>query len=561
MNLIQKAVAKGGKLAPLIVGHDPATGTGLMNPSICVDADGDILVNLRKVNYTLYHSENKQKFPCPFGPLSYLHPEKDQNLRTTNYVLRLDKNLKIINQTEVQMLSIHAPIWTFVGLEDARLVQWEDKYYLMGVRRDTTPNGQGRMEYSQIEIDKENWEVKEVKRVRMPAPGEDNTYCEKNWMPVLDNPYHFVKWTMPTEIVWSNPETPETKTVILNQTPKPPRDQRGGTPIVKWGDYYICITHEVWLWYNYLKQKDSVYRHRLVVWDKDFNFLGLSPENISFLEAPIEFCIGAAIHKGDLLLGFGVQDNCAFVLRTPADLVDELIKEAIEAYTPEFFADKNVYEVPNYAKFTVYKTDLISDTIRHGQKWEPFLHDVFEQYITKDSVVLEGGANIGSHTVRLAQLANKVIAFEPFANSLAFLVSNLKLNNLNNVQIESKGLSDEEGTASFAYITKDNIGGAVLGNPNKDKTKVSLVTIDSLNLERLDFIKLDIEGYEKKAIIGGLETIKRCRPIITLECWENYPNATLEHATETFKFLLDLGYVIKQVEHHDFLFIPEEKND
>ena len=186
-------------------------------------------------------------------------------------------------------------------------------------------NGQGRMEYTELDLNKKNWNATEIYRHRIPTPAPDTSYCEKNWVPVLDKPFHFVKWSMPTEVVWANPETPETKTVKLSQTPSAPRDQRGGSPIVKWGDYYIAVTHEVWLWYNYLKQKDSIYRHRVVVWDKDFNFIGLSPENISFLEAPIEFCIGAAVYEGDLLLGIGVQDNCAFVLRVPTPVIVEFL--------------------------------------------------------------------------------------------------------------------------------------------------------------------------------------------------------------------------------------------
>ena len=53
-------------------------------------------------------------------------------------------------------------MWDFVGLEDARLVKWNETYYLCGVRRDTTTNGQGRMELSEIDIKDDS--VKELKR-------------------------------------------------------------------------------------------------------------------------------------------------------------------------------------------------------------------------------------------------------------------------------------------------------------------------------------------------------------------------------------------------------------
>ena len=97
MNLVQKSVEYGGKLAPLVIPEGLTSGTGLMNPSVFIDDDGDILVNLRHVNYTLYHAENNQKYPSPWGPLSYLHPEKDQRLVTENYLCRLDENLKMTN--------------------------------------------------------------------------------------------------------------------------------------------------------------------------------------------------------------------------------------------------------------------------------------------------------------------------------------------------------------------------------------------------------------------------------------------------------------------------------
>lgn len=301
-----------------------------MNPSVFVDDDGDILVNLRHVNYTLYHSENTQRFPSRWGPLSYLHPEKDMRLVTENYICRLNQELKVVNQTKVEMLNLHEPIWEFVGLEDARLVKWKGVYYLIGVRRDTTTTGVGRMEYSTIELDKDAWTAKEVARKRIPAPKEDNSYCEKNWVPVLDKPFHLVKWTMPTELVYSEPTSDEpTKQVFLKQTVNPPADQRGSSQLIRWGNMYISITHEVNLFKNYLEQKDGIYKHRLVLWDDQLNLIGLSPAPFTFLDGRIEFCVGAAKLGEDLLISFGFQDNAAFVLKVPKAVVEDMIKEAL----------------------------------------------------------------------------------------------------------------------------------------------------------------------------------------------------------------------------------------
>ena len=323
MNLVEKSVLHGGKLAPIVI----AETVGGMNPSIFIDDDGDIIVNVRVVNYSLYHSENNQQFPSKWGPLSYLHPEKDQRLVTENYLCRLNSDLELTNATKVEMLNLHEFVWEFVGLEDARVVRWEGDLYLVGVRRDTTTSGEGRMEYSQIILDKDNWIAIERSRTRIETPFNKESYCEKNWYPILDKPYHFVKWTIPTEIVKAD-VSGECQQVSLRKSVPIAKDQRGSSQLIRWGNMYVSISHEVDLFKNYLDQKDGIYRHRLVLWDDQLNIVGLSQE-FSFLDARIEFCVGAAKLGDDLLLSFGFQDNAAFVLRVPQSVVEDLILEAL----------------------------------------------------------------------------------------------------------------------------------------------------------------------------------------------------------------------------------------
>ena len=330
MNLVQQSVQQGGKLKPLIIPATVTGGTGLMNPSVFIDDDGDILCILRHINYSLYHAENDQRFPSVWGPLAYLHPEEDQRLVTANYFCRLDKDLNIINYTLIDTTKLDVkPIWTFVGEEDARLVKWGKKYYATGVRRDTTTNGQGRMELSELKIDKKKWTAKEISRVRIPAPIDETSYCEKNWMPILDREFQYVKWTSPTEVVKANPKAPTCEQVSHQEGSTTNSDQRGGSQVIKWGDKYIAITHEVVLFNNYMKQKNATYRHRLGVWIKDFALEGMSPSSGSFLDGQIEFAAGAAQLGDDLLITFGYVDNAAFVLQVPGALVDSMIAEAI----------------------------------------------------------------------------------------------------------------------------------------------------------------------------------------------------------------------------------------
>jgi len=332
-NLVQRSIFQGGRIAPIIISDELTSGTGLMNPSVFVNSKDEIFVNLRHVNYTLYHSENEQHFIGRWGPLAYLHPETDQALRTTNYICKLDDNLSIAGYGVVDTSKLDVqPLWEFTGEEDCRLVEWDGKYYIVGVRRDTTTHGEGRMELSEITINEETWEIKEVSRIRIPAPGDDNSYCEKNWMPILDKPFHFVKWTSPTEVVRTYPELPSRcDQVSLNHGLTSLKDQRGGSQVVKWGNFYIAITHEVDLFKNYLGQKDGLYKHKIAIWDENFKLIGLSTKPFTLLNANIEFVAGAAIYKNDLLISFGFQDNASYILQIPNVVVEELISDALLA--------------------------------------------------------------------------------------------------------------------------------------------------------------------------------------------------------------------------------------
>lgn len=322
-SLVFDALERCGQIAPIIIPSEETKGTGLFNPSVFID-DGKILVNLRHCQYTIYHSE-KNKFEHEYGPLVYLNPENDITLTTTNYICELDNNLNTINYKKIDTSKLDVkPIWEFVGLEDVRLVRWNGIMYGCGVRRDTTPNGVGRMELSTLEFIDDA--VKETARFRIPAPGPDNSYCEKNWMPILDKPYHYVKWCNPTEVVRADPEAKTCETVFLGDTHDVPYDLRGGSQVIRLGDRYIALVHTVNLFKSEAGRKNAVYRHAFVVWDKDFNFIKATKE-FNFMGAHIEFCAGMAQQGDDLLITFGFQDNAAYILRAPISLIEEYLND------------------------------------------------------------------------------------------------------------------------------------------------------------------------------------------------------------------------------------------
>jgi FkbM family methyltransferase len=145
--------------------------------------------------------------------------------------------------------------------------------------------------------------------------------------------------------------------------------------------------------------------------------------------------------------------------------------------------------------------------VDHDQNMLPLLRP----YIPKGGTVVDAGAFIGDHTVFYADCVGprgQVHAFEPNADAFECLHYNTK--GLP-VTLHNAGLGIAPSTASIAH--SDNAGASHL----TEGTSCRIITLDSLSLPRLDFFKLDVEGFEVMALRGARETIQRCRPVMLIE--------------------------------------------
>lgn len=328
-NFAKLAIENGGDIIPLVIDSSLTNGLGLTNCSI-LPIEDKIYINLRNVEYTLLHAE-KLKYTHPWGPIVYVHPEDDWKLRTNNFLCVVKEDLSDFEYYSKVDTSKEdkTPLWEFVGLEDARICNWDGKMYLSGVRRDTTKNGVGRMELS--EIVEEEGKFKEVSRQRIPIPGEEipdkgNSYCEKNWMPVVDLPYTYVKWCNPVEVVTYNPETKLTKQIYLGEDKLDiDFDFRGGSQVIPYKeDYRIALCHVTRLFRSETGRKNCTYRHRFIVFDKEWNIVSYSDE-FDFMGGHIEFSCGMCFHQEKYLITFGFQDNTSFLLTVTQDFFESFI--------------------------------------------------------------------------------------------------------------------------------------------------------------------------------------------------------------------------------------------
>lgn len=147
--------------------------------------------------------------------------------------------------------------------------------------------------------------------------------------------------------------------------------------------------------------------------------------------------------------------------------------------------------------------------------------------IHSGQTVLDIGANFGVFTKLFSQLVGpdgSVIAFEPVPRTFRTLAAGVERFHLRNVQAINKAVSDQVGAAlmkvpQYAENEGDNLYEAriVSARDSQDTFSVNTVTIDSLQLSRVDFIKIDVEGHELEVLRGSRETLERYHPILMIE--------------------------------------------
>lgn len=333
-NFVKKILeAHAGEIKPLLLPVKDLDGPTLKNPSVIMTKDGKLLVNIRNVNCSLYQID-KGKYSEVWSPNlnEYVNINNENNFTqiTTNYIAELNSKLDIIRYTKVDTSSFDTQqsSWKYLGLEDARLIEWNDSIYLCGVRTDSS--GRGRMELSELNIMTKNdvFSIKEISRLRIPGPPPDAEHCMKNCTPVEDLPYHLVKWHNPTYLMkFDRFGKRPTEGVQTNEYHSMPYDMRGGSQILRFRDGYLSLVHEPF-WSEYSSEhgkKDLHYLHRFVYWtDTQFGNRKFS-KAFSLLNMRIEFVCGMTKYKDDFLITFGASDNLAYILKVSQDFIYNFI--------------------------------------------------------------------------------------------------------------------------------------------------------------------------------------------------------------------------------------------
>lgn len=139
-----------------------------------------------------------------------------------------------------------------------------------------------------------------------------------------------------------------------------------------------------------------------------------------------------------------------------------------------------------------------------------------------DPVVLDIGSHIGNHALVMTKFSQTVYCFEPMPENVATLTRNQHENQITNLHIFNVGLSDKNETLTF-YKEGSTFVSELQHDNSQTETLVCRVGDEVLRenqITRVDFIKIDIEGFEARALYGLRETIRQSRPVIIME-WNN----------------------------------------
>ncbi len=179
-------------------------------------------------------------------------------------------------------------------------------------------------------------------------------------------------------------------------------------------------------------------------------------------------------------------------------------------------------------------------------------------------IVVDLGANIGTHCISYGNHNRECIiyAFEPQKQIYKILELNIHQNDLQGIVIPiNKAVSHEKGKLKLEKVPEDtpfNKGG--VGFNDNGGEEVDVITLDSLDLNGCDFIKMDIQGAEPLAIIGGEKTIKKFKPKIMFEYDGSYINpahVNLDKIPDTKQLLESYGYDISSIDGANFMAIPK----
>lgn len=189
----------------------------------------------------------------------------------------------------------------------------------------------------------------------------------------------------------------------------------------------------------------------------------------------------------------------------------------------KYHSVKLTHKNNSFSIFISPKNGCVDEYIYLYGIYEPNILDTIEKYLKQGDIFIDIGANIGQHSMFAASIVGntgKVYSFEPIPRIYNQLLDSVHLNNFDNiVEVHNIALGEKNDKKTL-HISSKNVGGSSLVEISGDeKIQVKITPGDNIisQLQKIDLIKIDVEGYEYETLSGIQVTLKRYKPIIIME--------------------------------------------
>jgi FkbM family methyltransferase len=205
-------------------------------------------------------------------------------------------------------------------------------------------------------------------------------------------------------------------------------------------------------------------------------------------------------------------------------------------------------------------SDAIGASLYYSGTFEAKAERLIEARVQPGMTAVDIGANFGYHTFRLAQRvgpAGRVLAVEPMSEAWGRLQANAAHNDFGQVTYAQVGLSDrDEGVTTVAFTSHYDIDGTEHTTPEQVRVTTLDTLVQETGLERVDFVKLDVDGYEGKVFRGARATLEQWHPDVLFEISSDMMAAQGDDAGELLATLGQLGYRLLDEDQRPVTGIP-----
>ena len=210
-------------------------------------------------------------------------------------------------------------------------------------------------------------------------------------------------------------------------------------------------------------------------------------------------------------------------------------------------------------KYTYFINDWMASTsIGLNKEWEPHITKFTKLYNALYNIqnIIDIGANFGYHTLLFSQQCSKnVYAFEPQIQNFKLLEENIRNNKIKNIVSSNYACGDcncEIKMPIFYGNYMLNMGDITpnLDCINNHYSTTQSILLDEMNFpSKIDLIKLDVQGWEKKVLIGAVELLKTHKPALIVEFEHFQLSKTNTSCKELFDFIREQNYYIFYLEY------------